>query len=669
MERKTNENPGTASAGKQNKIRILIVDDDGDDLAFIAEKVLNFASAFYQDAGFEIELSENAHWAANIVSTAPPGESWDIILSDVFMPEPKKPNRRPEELVTKTTQGEFILWMSPPSGLYSPDHGGYRIADAIIRRLKRESTWKPPRLALVSSWVKSAPETRERMAALLREGRGWLDYFDKAIEVDSGNELKLRGFLWCLRNALADIKSETYGLPVVDFHGELRHAVAMTANSRQPWLELRGLTSRPGSKVLIEGETGTGKRFAAEAIAAENKTSPDEPSVIISSRQLSAEGPDQISRLKQYLKAAHEKVLLVLEVQDLPPKLQTLLYTFLDEELLSLDDRPPIRWRPRLAILTETFQPSAQAAVFNLPVALRAKIPSVKMPPLRERLGDLQEFFFYAKERSQHPFKSKVRLSQSALNALEVRNWENNLDGFIRLIDNVLAGHQTEVIDAEDIESEMAVFEFVGSNGYPPVIESVTTNRIPIVDVPITDNCVKPEPDAIGHPVSSIQEREGPENGIKVAGSAIHLDICNDSFHIKVNWSDPILLRRMDYILICALRKGYEDGSSGNLPLASLGAHIVAEGNRLWASKKCTKSESWFKKAYKSPKDPGNSAYDALQRIWEDWKDYPSDYQVILSLLPTLEPKAARNSGPRRNVHWGFRPESVEFGSGWFLGT
>src|SRR5436190_18910224 len=75
--------------------RVLIVDNELDYAAETAAKLAEIRPSLLNDSKVEIELTNNAYFAAEKLRTCAAGEPpWDVIISDVYMPFPGRPGNR-----------------------------------------------------------------------------------------------------------------------------------------------------------------------------------------------------------------------------------------------------------------------------------------------------------------------------------------------------------------------------------------------------------------------------------------------------------------------------------------------------------------------------------------------------------------------------------------------
>jgi two-component system response regulator GlrR len=205
------------------------------------------------------------------------------------------------------------------------------------------------------------------------------------------------------------------------------------------------------ASVLIAGETGTGKELYARAIHYLSRRSA-KPFIAVNSgaipvdlleNELFGHEPGAFTSAttssQGLIREAEGGTLFLDEVDALPPGAQVKLLRFLQEkELRPLGGRKAIKADVRVLCATNTdLDEARRAGRFRHDLYFRLNVISVRLPPLRERLGDLEMLAAhfltsYAREYGK-PYRG---LTPGALNKLLAYDWPGN----IRELENVLAG-------------------------------------------------------------------------------------------------------------------------------------------------------------------------------------------------------------------------------------
>jgi len=210
-----------------------------------------------------------------------------------------------------------------------------------------------------------------------------------------------------------------------------------------------GRVSPTEATVLIRGESGTGKELAARAIYNHSKRS-EKPFVVVNCVAI----PETLleSELFGYEKgsftgAAHRRVgkveqarggtVFLDEIGDMPLTIQAKFLRLLQENSIErLGGREPIDVDVRIIAATNRDLEAAVAAgTFREDLYYRLRVVTVTMPPLRERLEDLQLLVDYLLARlSSELHMTNPGIDVSSVTRLERYNWPGN----IRELGNIL---------------------------------------------------------------------------------------------------------------------------------------------------------------------------------------------------------------------------------------
>jgi DNA-binding NtrC family response regulator len=208
--------------------------------------------------------------------------------------------------------------------------------------------------------------------------------------------------------------------------------------------ELTHMVARRDTTVLVTGESGTGKDLVAQAI---HLISPrqKQPFVVINCAAI----PEPLleAELFGYVKgsftgavqsrigrihAAHGGTLFLDEIGDMPLALQSKILRFLEQgEVQRIGGNDNLKVDVRVVAATNAdLQVLTKKQLFREDLYYRLAVFPIKLPPLRERLGDVDKLAesFLAK------FCPGISLSPEALEALRRHNWPGN----VRELRNVL---------------------------------------------------------------------------------------------------------------------------------------------------------------------------------------------------------------------------------------
>ncbi len=258
-------------------------------------------------------------------------------------------------------------------------------------------------------------------------------------------------------------------------HNARQKAPSMLGES-PPMAALRKLIARVGDQdlpVLITGETGTGKELVANAIhqagprrrgpfVAENCSAlPAE----LMERELFGHVQGAFTGADRdrpgLLELAHGGTLFLDEVGDMPPALQARLLRALQEKQIRRigGDRTIAVDVRVLAATHKDLRAMVQAGSFREDLFFRLAAVELRVPPLRERQGDLELLASHFLQRLNQKHGRQRRLSPKALAALRAHAWPGN----VRELEHVLAraflladGEQIEALDLPAAAGEAA---------------------------------------------------------------------------------------------------------------------------------------------------------------------------------------------------------------------
>ena len=233
------------------------------------------------------------------------------------------------------------------------------------------------------------------------------------------------------------------------------------------------------ASVLIIGETGTGKELVARHI--HQLSNRPGPFVAVNCGAISEHlaeselfGHEQgaftgaSAKRTGWFEAANGGTLFLDEIGDLPLAMQVKLLRVLQErEVVRVGSRKPVAVDIRLVAATNiNLDDAVRAGRFRLDLLYRLNIAELKLPPLRERPGDIRplaEHFLrrYARRLGLPP----QTLGPAALHALERYGWPGN----IRELENVM--HYALLVSSDDeigVEHLKLNGTIGGSESLPP---------------------------------------------------------------------------------------------------------------------------------------------------------------------------------------------------------
>ncbi|NOY25156.1 MAG: AAA domain-containing protein, partial [Oligoflexia bacterium] len=226
--------------------------------------------------------------------------------------------------------------------------------------------------------------------------------------------------------------------------------------------------------VLIEGESGTGKELFARAI---HQASPRKsgPFIAVNCGAISPElveselfGHEKGAftgankQRKGYFEAAHGGTLFLDEIGDLPAPAQVKLLRVLQErEIVRVGATSPVQVDVRIIAATHrTITDEIAAGRFREDLFYRLAVAILKLPPLRERHGDLGLLIDALlgqvnQESESDPGYQHKTLSASARNLLLQHPWPGNVRELLNTLRRAAIWCGDEVIRGEDIRDAL----------------------------------------------------------------------------------------------------------------------------------------------------------------------------------------------------------------------
>ena len=260
--------------------------------------------------------------------------------------------------------------------------------------------------------------------------------------------------------------------------------IACDARSEHVQRQLQRLAPTEAS-VLIVGETGTGKELAARYIHENSRR--QGPFIAINCAALSEHlveaelfgheagaftGAQQARA--GWFEAANGGTLFLDEVGDMPAHLQVKLLRVLQErQVVRLGSRKPISVNVRLIAATNVeLEAAVEARQFRRDLYYRLNVAAVRLPPLRERKGDILPLarHFLDTYRRESGFE-QVDLSSDAEAALLAHDWPGNIRELENVIHYGLIMSFSGVVEAQDLRLPKGASEHAGlKDGDPGVV-------------------------------------------------------------------------------------------------------------------------------------------------------------------------------------------------------
>lgn len=218
--------------------------------------------------------------------------------------------------------------------------------------------------------------------------------------------------------------------------------------------------------VLILGESGTGKEFIAEMI---HECSPrrDKPFIAVDCGSLSKElAPSElfghlkgsftsaIADKKGVFEQAKGGTVFLDEVGNLPYEVQMqLLRSLQEQKVRPVGSASDISVDVRIVAATnDNLERAIEQGKFRQDLYHRINEFTLQVPPLRDRIDDLEEFAaFFVNQANEELGKTVKGISPKALQAMKQRRWGGNIRELRNVIRRCVLFAEGDYIEAEDL--------------------------------------------------------------------------------------------------------------------------------------------------------------------------------------------------------------------------
>ncbi len=253
--------------------------------------------------------------------------------------------------------------------------------------------------------------------------------------------------------------------------------------------------------VLIEGESGTGKELFARAIhdACPRKHKPFVaincgaiPSELVESELFGHEKgafTGAAAARAGHFEAAHEGTLFLDEIGELPKSMQVkLLRTLQEGEVRRIGANRTIQINIRIIAATNrNLIKEVTAGSFREDLFYRLAVAVIKLPPLRERSGDvsllIDRFLEQInKESTDEPGYVKKKISASARNLLLNHEWPGNVRELQNTLTRVAVWSIDQNIEEKDIREALLPIP-AGEDGKEVILNQPVTQGIDLPEI------------------------------------------------------------------------------------------------------------------------------------------------------------------------------------------
>ena len=235
--------------------------------------------------------------------------------------------------------------------------------------------------------------------------------------------------------------------------------------------ELIEQSASSDSRVLITGENGTGKELVARQVHQKSKRSEFPfvevncaaiPETLIESELFGHEKgafTGAIARRRGKFELAHGGTLFLDEIADMSLSTQAKILRVIQELTFErIGGEEPITVDVRLITATnKEVEREIRAKRFREDLYYRINVIPIFVPPLRDRLEDIDELVAYFMEKFRHPSGSPPkRLAEKTLDELKSYQWPGNIRELKNFIERVNIMVEGDEISIEDIKKYLS---------------------------------------------------------------------------------------------------------------------------------------------------------------------------------------------------------------------
>lgn len=296
-----------------------------------------------------------------------------------------------------------------------------------------------------------------------------------------------------LKSELREIKkkSEQYKKELEDFKNKdsfLKKLIYCSPKMEQIMKQIMKIADF-SSTVLINGESGVGKEVIAQAIHQFGRRSSKPflklncgaiPESLLESELFgyvkgaftgaNKDGKDG------YFKQAHQGILFLDEIGEMPMHLQVKLLRVLQEqEVIPIGSTTPIKVDVQIIAATnKRLEKMVEEGTFREDLFYRLNVIPLRIPPLRERTEDISLLAFHFIQQLNEKYDKNYYLTPDAINVLEYYSWPGNVRELQNIMERLVVSADDQVIHAEFVS------QFLSSGYENKKMKPVITRVIPL---------------------------------------------------------------------------------------------------------------------------------------------------------------------------------------------
>jgi len=327
-----------------------------------------------------------------------------------------------------------------------PDGPGVEICPALLAH--------DDRIKIIAATA--YPEFSHAVAALRA---GAFDYVSKPVDLDQLEHVISRALKTSELEAAAEVQQ-------YQSRRDRSAAVLVGGGGLAEVRRLADIASRSEAPVLVTGETGTGKNVLARYIHFSG-SSPEAPFVAVNAGAIPAElveselfGHERgaftgaARQRRGVFEMADGGTLFLDEIGNLSLEIQAKLLTVLDERQIRRvggEASHPVRVRI-IAATNADLEAAVRARAFREDLYYRLDVVSIRLPPLRERPGDVEELARHFLARSAPRLGRAVTgFTPEALDVLRRHRWPGNVRELENVVEQALVFAEGELVTPAEL--------------------------------------------------------------------------------------------------------------------------------------------------------------------------------------------------------------------------
>jgi len=322
--------------------------------------------------------------------------------------------------------------------------------------------------ATLGEILRIAPQTKvivvtgngERKNALRAVASGAYDFCEKPVEIEVLRTIIERGL------SLYRLEEENRRLSALPRRSPIERIITADPGMLKICRDVERIapTNLP---VLLLGESGTGKEALAAAVHAMGPRAKQPfvalncgaiPENLLESELFGHERGAFTGAVKQTigkLEQAHKGTLFLDEIGDLPHPLQVKLLRFLQDQIVErIGGRQKIQVDVRIVSATNAnLDERIAQGVFRGDLLYRMNALTLRVPPLRDRAGDVPLLATYFLNRFNQEFRRGIRgFTEHATMAMTNHDWPGNVRELENRMKRAVVMTEGKLIDATDLE-------------------------------------------------------------------------------------------------------------------------------------------------------------------------------------------------------------------------